>query len=259
MLSKYVKPGDKVEVQAVERVKFADEGEKKKVYASMVSDILSDDQLEIVMPMEKSKLILLPVNAEYDVYFYTESGLYQCFVKVVDRYKQDNQYILLLELTSNLRKFQRREYYRLGCALEMSARPLEKEEIRAVENNDKYLVPGLPLKRSVIVDISGGGIRFVGDYCYEPDSLVCCKYNLATDGKSKEYTLISKILTARELPDRRDFMSTVLSTFILIQQSGKKLFGSFSRKKENTESGKKEYKRLLCTHVKDKVWYTKYM
>ena len=31
MLSKYVKPGDKVEVQAVERVKFADEGEKKKV------------------------------------------------------------------------------------------------------------------------------------------------------------------------------------------------------------------------------------
>ena len=68
----------------------------------------------------------------------------------------------------------------------MSARPLEKEEIRAVENNDKYLVPGLPLKRSVIVDISGGGIRFVGDYCYEPDSLVCCKYNLATDGKSKE-------------------------------------------------------------------------
>ena len=85
MLSKYVKPGDKVEVQAVERVKFADEGEKKKVYASMVSDILSDDQLEIVMPMEKSKLILLPVNAEYDVYFYTESGLYQCFMKVVDR------------------------------------------------------------------------------------------------------------------------------------------------------------------------------
>lgn len=52
------------------------------------------------------------------------------------------------------------------------------------------------------MDISGGGIRFVGDYCYEPDSLVCCKYNLATDGKSKEYTLISKILTARELPDR---------------------------------------------------------
>ena len=100
-----------------------------------------------------------------------------------------------------------------------------------------------------------------GDYCYEPDSLVCCKYNLATDGKSKEYTLISKLFnsTGAARATGRDFMSTVLSTFILIQQSGKKLFGSFSRKKENTESGKKEYRRLLCTHVKDKVWYTKYM
>ena len=190
MLSKYVKPGNKVEIQAVEHVKYVDGGDRKKVYSSMVSDILSDDQLEILMPMEKSKLILLPVNAEYDVYFYTEAGLYQCFVKVIDRYKQNNQFILCLELTSNLRKFQRREYYRLGCALEMNARPLEKEEIKAIQNDDTYLVPGLPLKRSVIVDISGGGIRFVGDYCYEPDSLICCKYNLATDGKS------------RELPDR---------------------------------------------------------
>ena len=59
MLSKYVKPGNKVEIQAVERIKYVDEGERKKVYTSMVSDILSDDQLEILMPMEKSKVILL--------------------------------------------------------------------------------------------------------------------------------------------------------------------------------------------------------
>ena len=202
MLSKYVMPGNKVEIQAVERVKFADENEKKRVYVSQVNDILSEERLEILMPMEKSKLILLPVNAEYDLYFYTPTGLYQCFVNVIDRYKSENQFILLLELTSNLRKFQRREYYRLGCALEMNARPLEKEEVNAVENNSTFLVPGLPLKRSVIVDISGGGIRFVGSYCYEPESLVYCKYSLVIDGNSKEYTLVSKVLTVRELDDR---------------------------------------------------------
>ena len=154
------------------------------------------------MPMEKSKLILLPVNAEYDLYFYTQAGLYQCFANVIDRYKSDNQFILLMELTSNLRKFQRREYYRLSCALEMSSRPLEKEELNIVEKGNNYLVPGLPLKRSVIVDISGGGIRFIGDYAYEPDSLVCCKYNLVVDGNAKEYTLIAKVLMVRELEDR---------------------------------------------------------
>ncbi len=202
MLSKYVIPGNKIEIQAVERAKYIDDTEKKKVYQTQVYDIISEDQLEIYMPMEKSKLILLPVSAEYDLYFYTPAGLYQCFANVIDRYKKDNQFILLMELTSNLRKFQRREYYRLSCALEMNSRPLEKEEIEAVERKNNYLVPGLPLKRSVIVDISGGGIRFVGDYAYEPDSLVCCKYNLVVGGSAKEYTLVAKVLTVRELEDR---------------------------------------------------------
>lgn len=202
MLSKYVVPGNKLEIQAVERNKYIDNTETKKVYQTKVYDVLSDDRLEICMPMDKTKLILLPVNAEYDLYFYTQSGLYQCFATVIDRYKTDNNFILLMELASNLRKFQRREYYRLSCALEMNSRPLEKEEIEAVEQRNNLIVPGLPLKRSVIVDISGGGIRFVGSYAYEPDSLVCCKYNLVIDGNSKEYTLIAKILMVRKLEDR---------------------------------------------------------
>ncbi len=205
MLSKYVLPGNRVEIQAVERVRPADDNERKKVYTSQVRDIFSEDQLEIYMPMEKTKMILLPVNTEFDLYFYTQSGLFQCFANVVDRYKDDNQYVLLMELTSNLRKFQRREYYRLSCALEMSARPLEKEERDAIERSDsRVLVPGLPLKRSVVVDISGGGIRFVSSYKYEPDSLLYVKYNLVIDGVSKEYTLITKVLTSKEVEGRSD-------------------------------------------------------
>lgn len=205
MLSKYVVPGNKVELQAVDRVRITDENENKKVYQTQVIDILSEDRFEISMPTEKSKLILLPVNAKYDLYFYTPMGLYQCFANVIDRYKTENQYILLMELSSNLRKFQRREYYRLSCVLDMDTRLLEKEETDAVENQDQYLAPGLPLKHSVIVDISGGGIRFVGDYAYEPESLVCCKYNLVRDGKTKEYTLTAKVLTVKELEDKPGF------------------------------------------------------
>lgn len=203
MLSKFVAPGNRMEIQAVDRIKNADETERKKVYQTMVCDILSDDRFEILMPMEKTKLILLPVDVEYDLYFYTSSGLYQCFARVIDRYKSDNKYILLMELTSNLRKFQRREYYRLSCALDMDVRPLEKEEIQAVEKKDRYLVPGLPLKRSIIVDISGGGIRFVGDYAYELDSMICCRYHLVIDGRDKEYMLVARIISVRELEEKK--------------------------------------------------------
>ena len=51
MLSKYVVAGNKVEMQAVERAKYIDDTEKKKVYQTLVCDILSEDQLEIYMPM----------------------------------------------------------------------------------------------------------------------------------------------------------------------------------------------------------------
>ena len=137
MLSKYVVPGNRLEIQAVERIKNADETERKKIYQTQVCDVLSEDRLEIMMPMEKTKLILLPVDVEYDLYIYTSAGLYQCFARVIDRYKADAKYILLMELTSNLRKFQRREYYRLSCALDMDSRLLEKEEIQAVEKKER--------------------------------------------------------------------------------------------------------------------------
>lgn len=203
MLSKYVVPGNRMEIQAVDRIKNADEGERRKVYQTQVYDVLSEDRLEIMMPIEKSKLVLLPVNVEYDLYFYTSAGLYQCFARVIDRYKADSKYLLLMELTSNLRKFQRREYYRLSCALDMDSRLLEKEEIQAIEKKDNFLVPGLPLKRSIIVDISGGGIRFVGDYAYEMDSMICCKYHLVIDGQDKEYVLAARVISVKEHEEKR--------------------------------------------------------
>ena len=108
-------------------------------------------------------------------------------------------YILVLELTSNLRKYQRREYYRFSCALEMEARDLLEEEKIAVEQDDYHLIPGLPLKRSVIVDISGGGLRFVSTQKYEKDSLIYCTYYLMLNGQKKKYELVGKILSVKEV------------------------------------------------------------
>lgn len=202
MLSKYILPGEKIELQLVARGRESNYEANKKVYFSKVFDILSEDRLEITMPMEKTKLILLPVDAEYDMYFYAKSGLFQCFARIIDRYKSNNVYILVLELTSNLRKFQRREFYRFSCALEMDTRTIQEEEIDAFENKNDFLVPGLPLKRSVIVDISGGGIRFVADSLYEVGSLVYCKYQLVVNGNTKEYNLVGKILKNKEIENR---------------------------------------------------------
>lgn len=202
MLTKYVKPGEKIELQTVER-SILGAASGKKAYVSKIYDIISDEEFEILMPMEKTKLILLPVDGEYDVCFYTENGLYQCNVRIIDRYKSNNTYLLLCEPITNLRKYQRREYYRFACILNMHSRKLEEEEVDALQKNQRFFQPGLPLRKSVIVDISGGGVRFVSDYQYEVDTMIYLTYTLSVNGAEKDYEIAGKILSARELENRK--------------------------------------------------------
>lgn len=172
-------------------------------YISRVETIVNEDTMEIAMPMEQSKLILLPVDGEFNLTIYAEKNLFQCFVRITDRYKSNNLYMLVVELTSNLRKVQRREFYRYSCALEMASRTLEEEEIRAIESKIPYtLQPGLPLKRSVIVDISGGGLRFISNHQYEIGSLLYCSYYLLKDGEKKLYEVTGRVLAVKELENR---------------------------------------------------------
>lgn len=198
MLEKYIIPGQKIELQAVNRA-IKQEDNSKKVYATKIYDVIGEDRLEILMPMEQSKLILLPVGGEYEIFFYTERGLYECITRVIDRYKSNNVYLLMVELLTNLRKFQRREYYRFSCALDMNTRQLAEEEVIATEKNQHYLVPGQPLKRSVIVNISGGGLRFISTYPYEKDKLIYCKYALLYKDVQKEYEVVCRVLEVKEV------------------------------------------------------------
>lgn len=203
MLSKFIREGDRVELSAVDKNASQLEDGTQKIYYSKVYNILSEDSMEILMPMEKTKLLLLPVDGEYNMVFYTSTGLFQCFVKIADRYKSNNVYILVVELISNLRKYQRREYYRFSCALEMCSRNLEEEEVQAIEEKSPYVLqPNLPIKRSVIVDISGGGLRFMSTQRYEPESLIYCSYNLYKGKKLKKYEVVGKVLAVKELENR---------------------------------------------------------
>lgn len=206
LIEKYILPGFKVDVRPIRRNRYADNGElNEKYYQSEVYDVLSADKIEIGMPMEKAKLILLPVGGEYDLYFYTLHGLYQCKAVVKDRYKRNNVYLLKMELTSNLRKEQRREYYRFSCALSMNSRLLEKEELQKVEEGkveEGMIQAGRPLKRSVIVDISGGGLRFVSDFAYGKDEIIVCQYQLEEPEGTRVYEMVGKILHVKENENR---------------------------------------------------------
>lgn len=204
LLSKYVLPGDKVEIRSISRKLSQEEDTEPRIYQTYIYDVLSGDRIEVAMPLEKAKMIVLPIGSEHDLFFYTKNSMYQCRAKIVDRDKKGGNYLLVLDLVSNLRKEQRRQYYRFSCALEMQSRALETEEIQAVDKEklmDSQMIPNLPLKRSIIVDISGGGLRFVANHAYGIGCTLLCRYQL--DGEDgRELEVIGKVLDVNELERR---------------------------------------------------------
>ena len=80
MLDQYIELGQRVEIQPISRHMNEEDFMNVKRYSSKVYDIVSDERLEILMPYEQSKLVLLPVGEAYTLFFYTHQGLYECFI-----------------------------------------------------------------------------------------------------------------------------------------------------------------------------------
>lgn len=202
MLRDYIQLGQRIELRAVTRVKLNGEETACKVYSSRIYDILSDEKLEILMPTENQKIILLPIDTEYQMLFYGGHGLYECTVRIVDRYKSNNVYILAVEMITNLKKQQRREFYRHTCAMDIGTRELAQQEIEAAKKRQAYVVPGITFRKSFLVDISGGGLRFITDYEYEKDSFVICKFSLGQKKGVKEYEVVGQVLDVKSVQKR---------------------------------------------------------
>lgn len=203
MIEQYVHLGQRVELESVTRIITDGEPQQlKKVYSSKVFDILSDERLEILMPYEQRKLVLLPVDSEYTMYFYVDNGIFECTARIVDRYKTSNTFILVVELLTPLRKYQRREYYRYNCVLELQTREISEEERTFLDSPIMEFIQELPLEKSVIVDISGGGLRFISRQRYKEGTLLYCKYNLPDNEEQKMYEIAGRVLHVVPLEKR---------------------------------------------------------
>lgn len=204
MIEKIISPGDKLEMKSTKEVTLPDGTEGIKLYKTTVFDISDDGKIMITMPMEKAKMVLLPIEGEYEVCFFSNGGMYNANIRIVDREKIDNTYVLFTELITNLHKFQRREYYRFNCIVEMQTRELAKTEAEAFEKQLGYLVSETDMKRGVIVDISGGGLRFVSRHQFEEGKILYLRFKLSINDQEKEFRLAAKVIISREIEKRQD-------------------------------------------------------
>ena len=215
MIAKIISPGDRLELRSTVSVVLPDGTEGVKTYQSSVYDILPDGKLEFVMPMEQQRLVLLPIKGEYSVCFFTKGGTYKANVRIVDRQKVNNVYILIVEMITSIHKFQRREYYRFNCMMEMKARELSDDEIWAFKVGSLDSISEWGMRAGVIVDISGGGLRFVSKAAYPRDGMIVVEFTLPANHANKVYRLAAKVVWSGEIAGRQDdYENRVMYEFI---------------------------------------------
>lgn len=197
MLSKVLSIGDKVEFTRVQAVQ-SDASMRKKVYVSQIYEVVDETRVKVGMPIENGHIVALSPNTRLDACFYTAKGLYHGRVVVVERMREHNIYVMVVELQYELKKFQRRQYYRLNCTMDLLHRPMEEEEQELFIN--KGMAPDdsniVGFKNGIALDFSGGGIRFISQEKYNKEDLIVIRLKISYDDEYKIYSVVSRVISS---------------------------------------------------------------
>lgn len=210
MLTDVLQVGDRVEIRILQEVlKGYKVSGKPRVFISKIFDIPSETDVILAMPVESSKVILLPKDVRYDLSFYSKKGLFNCTAEVKGRYKEGHVYSLAMSITSPLQKLQRRKFFRLDCLMDFTYYVLyddeEKEMTDPYEAHEYHLrhFPDEGRKKGTIVDISGGGIRTVTDEPLPIDGELLVFFRVAMDNMEYAFCSFAYVVKCREQEKNR--------------------------------------------------------
>lgn len=197
-----IKPGDKIDISYLHQ-------NNGKVYKSSVFDILSNTELEITMPTDEGKMILFQVGFECQFYFYTSKGLFTCEAVITGRAKVDNFYILNAKVKSGLKKYQRREFYRVNTMVDFGYYKIS-DEIAALETTeDLFEVIASPdyMEQKMLArtrDISGGGVKFVANEPLEAGDNVLSVIRLTNEKVDHMFYLVTEVIECFTVENLKD-------------------------------------------------------
>ena len=201
-----IETGTKLELKKIRHVEIAEE-------VSYVSRFLyqkSADEAVIEMPVKSGRMVPLEPNELFQVCFYTSKGLYQCQAQVVSRHYEDSLPVAVIRLRSEFEKLQRRQYYRMECLLQMEFCSLTEEEYDELldQKNGSWNAPvnkeqteenggngRLRFYSGVVLDISGGGIRFNSSHEAQPGDIIALRIAFTEEEVRKIQIMFAKVLT----------------------------------------------------------------
>ncbi|MDD5935722.1 MAG: flagellar brake domain-containing protein [Clostridiales bacterium] len=197
MLQDVISIGDKIELMKYTNQDLHESQGKR--YYSRVLDFKEMNKAVIAMPVENSRIIPLDLRDKYRLCFYTKYGLYQCRSVITDRYRMGNIYMIEVEMTSELEKVQRRQYYRLDCVKQIHYY-IVPEASNSDENVlEETMFGKAGLEEATMIDISGGGCKFNCKTLIPKDSRVIVRFSLELSKGIKVFQLVGKVVYSSEI------------------------------------------------------------
>ena len=202
ILSEITSPGDKIDIRLMHQVKIEDNGgEMAQVYKSSICDYLADNLLEVSMPTAEGRMVLFQVGAECQMVIYSKRGMYQCIAVVQKRYKKDNLYLLSVEIMSEPKRFQRREFFRVNLLTEVQYYIVPKEVAALPTTEELFLEIEKPeyidqMKRGMVKDISGGGMLFSSDEQLQMGNYILLNFRLSSENMDESFYLVSQCVSS---------------------------------------------------------------
>ncbi|MGP1403351.1 MAG: flagellar brake protein [Catonella sp.] len=201
--------GDKVDIIRQAYVR-KDTGEVDTL-SSKIIDIIDEITFKLTMPMNKTITIPLEIGEESYMYFYTAYGILAARTVVSERFFEGSLAVMVVKLITELEKSQRRQYYRLQCSIEAKTHILTEEEKKGLrdfigdsrlvlENKSRYIdmvaENTSDWEDCIVIDLSGGGVKYLSDKELPKHELVILAIKLKTGEHTKEYFLLMNIISA---------------------------------------------------------------
>lgn len=192
-VSDYITPGDKIDICYLHQ-------NNGKTYKSSVFDFLGDNEIEMSMPTDGGKMVMFNIGFECQLYFYTSKGLFTCEAIVTNRYKREQFILMSVKIKTRLKKYQRREFFRLECLVDFTYYQISDkvaglettEELFEEIANPDYIEHK---KFGRTKDLSGGGMRFTTMGRLEVGSKILTVMRLANDKIDHMFYLVSDIIS----------------------------------------------------------------
>lgn len=217
MLRELLNIGDKIDVKPLDKSGKATHNARS--FASQLIDFVDFDVIHIAAPIIYGKAMILGAGEYYNLCFYTSKGLYQCNCVVLSSHRENNIIVTVVRITTNLEKFQRRQYFRLECIHKIDYRIITLEEemldrkfrMDEFRTNDERIECRKMLSRfeqewrtGAITDISGGGARFSSNLQLKQGDKIRIKLEIVIGNELKKMILDADVIASNRIPNKTD-------------------------------------------------------